>query len=382
MKLTVLRAIAILSVLTVGVPPVLAQRLPVAGGTELVIRLEDRISSKTSRPGDRFIATVTSPAAYGGAAVEGHVSRVEESGRLKGKTEMGLSFDRIRLRDGRATTLEAEMVELRSSDKVKVIDEEGNVETGSRGEQAIKRTAIGAAIGGVLGGLIGGRKGLAIGLIVGAGAGAGSLVIDGSKELRLERGTEMVIRVEGGSDSAQVVGRPLGSGVSMLIRLQDTISSKSSREGDRFTASVVSPATYRGATVHGRVARIEESGRFQGRTEVGLEFDHIVLRNGQSRPFYAEIVEVRQSDSVKAVDEEGNVVTGTRGGQTIRRTAIGAAAGGVLGGLIGGRKGIAIGLVIGAGAGAGSLLIDGKKELKLEPGTEILVRTVRAYRRS
>jgi hypothetical protein len=136
-----------------------------------------------------------SPRAYRGAIITGHISSLDKSGRLKGKTELGLEFDRITLRDERSAPVRAELLEVRQNESLKAVDEEGQVHSGSRGKQAIKRTAIGAAIGGVLGGLIGGRRGVAIGLIVGAGAGAGSLVFDGSKELRLEPGTEMLLRV-------------------------------------------------------------------------------------------------------------------------------------------------------------------------------------------
>ena len=69
------------------------------------------------------------------------------------------------------------------------------MQSGSRGKQAIKRGGIGAAAGAILGGIAGGGKGAAIGLIVGGAAGAGSLAVQGSKELKLERGTEILVRV-------------------------------------------------------------------------------------------------------------------------------------------------------------------------------------------
>ena len=46
-----------------------------------------------------------------------------------------------------------------------------------------------------IGGIAGGGKGAAIGLIVGGAGGAGSLAINGSKELKIENGTEMLVRV-------------------------------------------------------------------------------------------------------------------------------------------------------------------------------------------
>jgi hypothetical protein len=75
------------------------------------------------------------------------------------------------------------------------VDEEGNAQSGSRGNQTLKRTGIGAAAGAVVGGLIGGGKGVAAGLIIGGAAGAGSIAVQGSKELRLEAGTEMLVKV-------------------------------------------------------------------------------------------------------------------------------------------------------------------------------------------
>jgi hypothetical protein len=173
-----------------GVP----QRVPVPNGTLFLIRLNETISTKHSKVGDRFTATVASPRAYRGAVIIGEVSHIDKSGRLKGKTELGLNFYRIRLCDGRAARFNSELLEVRQSEKLRVVDEEGYIHSGSRGKQAIKRTSLGAAIGGVLGGLIGGRKRVTVGLIIGAGVSAGSLIVDGSKELRLEPGTQILIR--------------------------------------------------------------------------------------------------------------------------------------------------------------------------------------------
>ncbi len=171
-----------------------AQTFPVPPDTRMVIRLENGISSKTSGVGDRFTATVVSPQEYEGATIRGHIASLSESGRLRGKTEMSLAFDDIQLSGGRVEPIRGELTELRQSESVKVVDEEGNIQSGSRGNQAIKRSAIGAAIGGALGGLMGGGKGALIGILLGGGAGAGSLIVEGEKELRLESGTEMEIR--------------------------------------------------------------------------------------------------------------------------------------------------------------------------------------------
>jgi hypothetical protein len=163
-------------------------------GTNLKIRLEDSLSSRDSRVGDRFTATVLDPVRFNEATVTGHISSVRKSGKVKGRTSMNLAFDSIRLSDGRSGVLHGYVTRVYGSGSERA-DNEGGVESGSRTNQTVKRGAIGAGAGAVLGAILGGGKGAAIGLLVGGAGGAGSLAVQGSKELKLESGTEMVVRV-------------------------------------------------------------------------------------------------------------------------------------------------------------------------------------------
>ena len=172
-----------------------ATRPLVPAGTQLRIRINDTLSSKEARAGDRFTATVVNPSRYEEAKVTGHVRSIRKSGRVEGKTTMSLAFDSVRLADGRTGPLRGEVLRVYGSDSAKSVDEEGRVESGGRGKQTLKRSGIGAAAGAVIGGIAGGRKGAAIGLIVGGAGGAGSIAMQGSKELKIESGTELLIRV-------------------------------------------------------------------------------------------------------------------------------------------------------------------------------------------
>ena len=163
-------------------------------GTNLRVRLEDTLSSKDSRVGDRFTATVVDPSRFDEATVTGHISSIQKSGKIKGRTSMNLAFDSVQLRDGRRGTLHGYVTRVYGDDAGRA-DEEGGVESGGRGKQTIKRAGIGGAAGAIIGAIAGGGKGAAIGLIVGGAAGAGSLAISGSKELKLESGTELLVRV-------------------------------------------------------------------------------------------------------------------------------------------------------------------------------------------
>jgi hypothetical protein len=171
---------------------VVAPLVPI--GTNLKIRLEDTLSSKDSRVGDRFTATILDPVRFNEGTVTGHISSIQKSGKIKGRTSMNLAFDSVRLQNGRSGTLHGYVTRVYGNDAGRA-DNEGGVESGSRTKQTIKRGAIGAGAGAVLGAIIGGGKGAAIGLLIGGAGGAGSLAVQGSKELKLESGTEMVVRV-------------------------------------------------------------------------------------------------------------------------------------------------------------------------------------------
>lgn len=161
-------------------------------GTSMKVRLNETLSSKESRVGDRFTVTVIDPVKYNEATIDGHISSIEKSGKVKGRTSMNLDFDRITLSDGRTGTLHGYVSRVYGEGAGKA-DNEGGVESGSRTKQAVKRGGIGAAAGAIIGGIAGGGKGAAIGLLIGGAGGAGSLAIQGSKELKLENGTELLI---------------------------------------------------------------------------------------------------------------------------------------------------------------------------------------------
>jgi len=173
----------------------------VPSGTNLVAVLNDNLSTKDSRENDRFTMTVTSPSQYNGATIEGYITGVNRSGRITGRSEMTLNFERIRLRNGSTYKFAGFLETVRTANGETVrIDNEGIVQEGdSRTSTTAKRTALGTAVGAIIGAIAGGGKGAAIGAIVGAGAGAGSVYVQGSDDLELLSGTEVTIRASGPS---------------------------------------------------------------------------------------------------------------------------------------------------------------------------------------
>jgi hypothetical protein len=163
-------------------------------GTEMRIRLENDIDSSKAENGDRFTAIVLSPQKYTDSTIEGHVAKINKSGKMKGQTQVSLAFDRLRTPSGRTIPMAAQLVRVYDGKGVKEVDEEGTAKSGSQGKETAVRTGGGAALGAIIGGIAGGGKGAAIGAAVGGGAGVASTQITGSKKVKLESGSEVLIR--------------------------------------------------------------------------------------------------------------------------------------------------------------------------------------------
>jgi hypothetical protein len=169
----------------------------IPNNTELVATLDNDLSTRNAREGDRFTMTVRDPAQYAGAVIEGTVGRIQRSGRISGRSELSLNLDTIRLRDGSSYRFGGIIESVRTPNGEQArVDTEGTVQEGgnSRGETTAERAAIGTAVGAIIGAIAGGGKGAAIGAILGAGGGAGSVYVQGSDDLELTSGTEMTIR--------------------------------------------------------------------------------------------------------------------------------------------------------------------------------------------
>jgi hypothetical protein len=167
----------------------------VPDNTRIVGVLENDLSTRTAAVGDRFTLRVTDPGEFSDATIEGHVSQIERSGRLTGRSVMTLDFDSIRLRDGRSYNFGGLVDGVRTTTgEIVRVDTEGAVRDDSQTTKTETRAAVGTAVGAIIGAIAGGGKGAAIGAILGAGGGAGSVYVQGRNDLELNRGTEITIR--------------------------------------------------------------------------------------------------------------------------------------------------------------------------------------------
>lgn len=163
--------------------------------TEIILELDEAMDTERSREGDKFTARIVSPVEIAGARVEGHVDKVVKPGRLKRRSEMLLSFDRLVVSERRWTNFDAILTEVLpiKGDNVKTVDTEGT----AIGKSTIKDDSIkiGAATGIGAGiGLFGGPVGAAVGAGVGAAFGVGAVVIDRGKHIKLNQAQQLRIK--------------------------------------------------------------------------------------------------------------------------------------------------------------------------------------------
>ncbi len=182
-----------------GSRPVAVQVKPgnyvVPNGTSMTGILENEINTKVSQNNDRFRMTVQSPDQFRGATIEGYVSGINRSGKITGRSNVTLNFEKITLRDG--TTYDFAGSTRGVTDvtgKAVQVDNEGTVRGDNQTKQTAKRGGAGAGIGAVIGAIVGGGHGAAIGAIIGGGVGAGSVAVQGNSDIQLMKGSVVSIQ--------------------------------------------------------------------------------------------------------------------------------------------------------------------------------------------
>ena len=163
--------------------------------TELILELIDEISTETSKEGDKFTARVVSPIEINGAIVEGRVSKIQKPGRIKRRSEMLLSFDRIVVAEGRWSNFSAILTEVLpvKNDNVKGVME-GTVEGKSSVKGDITKVGASTGAGALIGVIAGGPVGAAVGAGVGAAFGVGAVVVERGKHIRLNKAQQLRIK--------------------------------------------------------------------------------------------------------------------------------------------------------------------------------------------
>src|SRR5947209_3697573 len=164
----------------------------------LLVELQNRISTDISQTGDRFEAQVVEPKDLAGATVGGRLTQVRRPGKARGTAMLQLTFDQIQMPSGGGwQEFSAQVVEVLPAGDTGVssIDPEGGVRGKSSTKDDVAKIGAGAGIGAIIGGITGGGTGAVVGAIIGGGAGTAGAMTQRGKDIRLERGQQLRIRV-------------------------------------------------------------------------------------------------------------------------------------------------------------------------------------------
>jgi hypothetical protein len=145
-------------------------------GTALTVTMDQALSSKTSKSGQIFLATVAQPvtvqgktAIPKGSSVTGTVITAKEKGKIKGEGQLAVSLTNITIR-GKSYAIQTGTLDSTVKGK---------------GKRTAATTGGGAAGGALIGGLAGGGKGAGIGALVGAAGGFVGGALTGNKQVEI-----------------------------------------------------------------------------------------------------------------------------------------------------------------------------------------------------
>lgn len=165
--------------------------------TFLRVELLTNLSTEASQEGDRFQARVIEPAEFEGAMIDGRVTRVKRPGRVKGNSELQLSFEQIRF-NNRFSNLNAQVIEVVDTPGLGGaaggVDDEGGVRGKDDSKRDVAKIGTSTAIGAIIGAIVGGGKGAAIGAAIGGGVGTGGVMTQRGNDIYLPRGQQLRIR--------------------------------------------------------------------------------------------------------------------------------------------------------------------------------------------
>lgn len=210
---------------------------------------------------------------------------------------------------------------------------------------------------------------------------AAGLVVDASAQTKKRR---PVIRKAAVKRAPAPRLYTVATGKRIRVRLNEELTSKTAKVGDRFTTTVREPvyATNgavvipEGSEIIGKVTAVTKAANKGKPGSLDVSFVQVVLPNGTKRVISGSLTELNADDAKS--DDEGTA----RGDKMKHRKVIwyggGAAGGAILGAAIGGGKGALIGGLLGAGGGFLGERFTKGEEAKVESGTEFTVYLNRA----
>jgi len=160
---------------TVPPPPPAPVNVTIPAGTSLAIRIDQRISVKSSRAGDTFTGEIVEPVIASdnsvlipkGSPVGGVVDASHRRGHFKGRSLLELRLTSLTLNGSQYQLATRDLAESKKG----------------KGKRSAALIGGGAGLGMLVGGLATGGAGLVVGGLVGGGAGTAAAGLTGNRDL-------------------------------------------------------------------------------------------------------------------------------------------------------------------------------------------------------
>jgi hypothetical protein len=179
------------------------------------------------------------------------------------------------------------------------------------------------------------------------------------------------------SELSQAGDFVLPEGTRINLQLNNHLSTKSSNEGESFTAYVIAPVLFqdriiipKGSIVNGSISRIIRPGRFKGKAGMFLLFQSISIPGRGLTRITATPIKVN-SEGNNAIRTEGKIEGGGSVGSDVQKTLTPGIAGAGIGAIAGGTRGAGIGAGAGVAIGLATVFTSRGKDLELSKGATL-----------
>jgi hypothetical protein len=176
------------------------------------------------------------------------------------------------------------------------------------------------------------------------------------------------------------VAAEIPQGTHLLLRMVNSISTRTAQQGDAVFMETASPIAIDGGIlvpvhsyVQGVVYSAKRSGRVAGRAELGIRIETLTLPGGKAFKIAPHLAAVDSNESdQKVMTKENDIKQGSSHMQDAGRVAILAGSGAAIGGIADRSvKGAGIGAGVGGAVGIATVLLTRGREVELRQGSTL-----------
>ena len=175
-------------------------------------------------------------------------------------------------------------------------------------------------------------------------------------------------------------GAEIPRGAHVLLRLTNSISTKTAKPGDHVYLRTASPLTAGdriaipvGSYVEGVVTHARRGGRIKGRAELGIRLETLTLPSGRNLKFSSALDSVDAGSGAQKVESSENAIgQGGEKGRDAGIIAITAGSGAALGAIVDrGARGAGIGAGAGGAVGLARVMLNRGPDVVLRQGSSL-----------